>query len=320
MRTPKIGIVGAGAVGAASISALIDPTGVDPEIVVVNRNHKRAIGLAEDFAYAAALRSKARVRAGHYEDLAGSDLIMINAGVNERDGGATDRSDSRGRLKLIPANAKVYADVIPQIAAAAPTATLLVVTDPPDPLAEVARALAPDMHVVSTGTVIDSLRFRYRIAEEFDVQTDDVKAMVVGEHGTSAVSLWSTATIGDSFVEDLIAKRSEDPEKIKDRIRENVKYSNISIIEGIGASQHGIGAVTALIGNAIVRDDKAVLPVAAYNDEFGTTLGLPSVLGAAGVDRVLMPAMSDEERAALDKSAEVLRTASARALEEAGLS
>jgi L-lactate dehydrogenase len=311
----KIGIIGAGAVGAATVGSLIERGGVNPEIILIDRNEKKAMGLAEDFSYAAALNSLATVRAGRYDDLAGAELIIVNAGVNEKDGGATDRGDPQGRRRLIPVNAGIYADIIPRVQATAPSTTLLVITDPPDPLAEIARHLAPDLHVLSAGTVIDTLRFRYHIAREFGVRAGDVDATVLGEHGTSSVYLWSSARVGGVRVLDLLARRGDDPIEVQERISEAVTYSNISIIEGIGASQYGIGAVTARIAEAIVRDEHAILPVASHHDEYDTTISLPSVVGRFGVERVVCPDLTGEERAGLKESAQVLRDAAQTALD-----
>ena len=315
----RIGIIGAGAVTAATIASLIAPTGLDPEIIIVNRTHSRAVGLAEDFTYASAATSRARVHAGDYADLAGADLVIITAGVNEKDGGATDRSDDQGRRVLIPANARAYADIIGQLREVDPTATVLVVTDPPDPLAALSRRLAPEMTILSSGTTIDSLRFRYRIGQELDLPASAVDAVVLGEHGTSAVYAWSSARVAGRRVLDLIEETGEDVTVVQDRIREAVKYSNISIIEGIGASQHGIGAVVAQIAEAIADDSHAIMPVATYREEYGTFVGLPTVLGRGGAVRVLVPDLTDEEQAQLDESARILREADAIAFESAGL-
>jgi L-lactate dehydrogenase len=311
----KIGIIGAGAVGAATVGNLIQPGGVSPEIILIDRDRKKAAGLAEDFSYAAALDSLATVRAGGYDDLGDASLVIVNAGVNEKDGGATDRSDPQGRRRLTPVNARVYADIVPRVQAAAPGTTLLTITDPPDPLAELARHLAPDLHILSAGTVIDTLRFRYRIAREFGIRACDVDATVLGEHGTSSVYLWSSARVGGVRVLDLLARRGADAAEFQERIRQAVTYSNISIIEGIGASQHGIGAVTARIAEAIVRDEHAILPVASHHEEYGTTISLPSVIGRHGVERVMCPELTDAERAGLEDSAQVLRDAAQMALD-----
>ena len=109
----KVGIVGAGAVGAACLTSLIT-RGVACEVVLVNRNRKRADGVITDVQYGAALQPHVRLRAGEYADLKGASLIMVTAGVNEKDGGATDRSDPKGRLNLLHKNAKAYEDIIPK--------------------------------------------------------------------------------------------------------------------------------------------------------------------------------------------------------------
>ncbi|MGW9827894.1 L-lactate dehydrogenase [Brevibacterium pityocampae] len=311
----RIGIIGAGAVTAATVSSLIAATGIDPEIVIVNRTHARAVGLAEDFTYAAAAVSRAIVRAGDYSDLAGSDLVIITAGVNEKDGGATDRNDEQGRRRLIPANARAYVDMIGQLREVDPEATVLVVTDPPDPLASLARRLAPGMTVLSSGTTIDSLRFRYWIGKELGVPASEVDAVVLGEHGTSAVYAWDSARVGGRRVLELLEESGSDVAEVQERIRESVKFSNISIIEGIGASQHGIGSIVADIAEAIVSNSHAIMPVASYHKEFETSVGMPAVLGSGGVVRILRPELTEEEQAQLAESARVLREADAVAFE-----
>ncbi|HKN96483.1 MAG TPA: hypothetical protein VJX10_05160, partial [Pseudonocardiaceae bacterium] len=274
----------------------------------------RAKGVAADMRYASPLSPVVDVRAGDYDDLAGAALVMITAGVNEKAGGATDRNDPQGRLRLVDTNARVYAEVVPKIVAAAPDAVLMVVTDPPDPLADLTRELAGHDRVFSTGTLIDSLRFRVHLADRLRVRARDVHAMVVGEHGTSEVLLWSSATISGIPVLDLLANTGTPIDQVRAEIENDIRYANITIIEGTGASQYGIGAVSARLAEAVLRDECAVLPVAAYHDGFGVTLSLACVLGAGGVHAMYLPAMTDAERAALDRSAEALRDAARRAL------
>jgi L-lactate dehydrogenase len=310
----KIGIVGAGAVGAATALSLIERGGMCRELVLVDKDTARAAGVAADMRYASPLSPVVDVRAGDYPDLADAALVIITAGVNEKAGGATDRGDPQGRLRLVDTNARVYADVVPRIVAAAPDAVLMVVTDPPDPLADLTRQLAGHDRVFSTGTLIDSLRFRVHLADRLRVRARDVHAMVVGEHGTSEVLLWSSATVGGIPVVDLLGQGDTPIEKLRADIEDDIRYANITIIEGTGASQYGIGAVSARLAEAVLRDERAVLPVAAYHDKYGVTLSLACVLGAGGVQQMHEPAMTDEERAALDRSAEALRAAARRAL------
>src|SRR6266850_599548 len=134
----KIGVIGAGAVGSACLLSSI-LRGVAREIVLVNRDRKRAKAVVTDMQYGAALSPLVEIRDGDYPDLAGAALVMITAGVNEKTGGATNRNDPAGRLKLLESNAGIYRQILPEISNAAPDAVILVVTDPPDPLADVVR-------------------------------------------------------------------------------------------------------------------------------------------------------------------------------------
>jgi len=138
-----------------------------------------------------------------------------------------------------------------------------------------------------------------------------VEAIVVGEHGTSQVFLWSGARIGGRSVE-LFAKESGVSfDQFKKEIEQEVRYANITIIEGTGASVFGIGVVSARIAEIVLRDEQSVIPIGSFNQDFGTTLSLPSVLGRDGVSRIIMPEMSDGERELLDKSARTIREAAA---------
>jgi L-lactate dehydrogenase len=311
----KVGVIGAGAVGAATVLSLIERGGTCREIVLVDRTPERAAGVAADMRYAAPLSPVVDVRAGGYQDLVDAALVVITAGVNEKAGGATDRSDAQGRLRLLDTNAKVYADVVPRVVSVAPQAVLMVVTDPPDPLADLTRHLAGHDRVFSTGTLIDSLRFRVHLADRLRVRPLDVQAMVVGEHGTSEVLLWSSAEVGGIPVLELLGEDRQRLDAVRHDIEESIRYANITIIEGTGASQYGIGAVSARLVEAVLRDERAVLPVAAYNPDFDVTLSLVSVLGAGGVVRMHQPRMTAEERAALDRSVSTLREATRRALD-----
>src|SRR6266446_10120285 len=190
----KIGIVGAGRVGAACALSLVT-RGSAREIVIVDRTRARARAVAADLRYGASLCPEVALRDGDYAELAGADLVMLTAGVNEKSGGATDRGDPQGRLRLLDTNAGIYRDIVPKVVAAAPRAVLLVVTDPPDPLADLARRLAGHDRVLSTGTLLDSLRLRVHLAHRLGVNPASVEALVVGEHGTSEVLLWSSARV-----------------------------------------------------------------------------------------------------------------------------
>jgi L-lactate dehydrogenase len=307
----KVGIIGVGAVGSACAMAVMQ-RGSARELVLLDRTRTRARAVALDMSYGAPVSPTVDVRDGWYDDLKDADLVMITSGVNEKSGGATDRSDPEGRLKLLDANVEIYQDVVPQVVAAAPEALLMVVTDPPDPLADLTRYLAKHDRVISTGTVIDSLRFQVHIAQRLGVNPASVEAMAIGEHGTSEVLLWSSATVAGLPIQEACQQCGEPFEEVRDAVERDVRYANITIIEGNNASQYGIGIVCARLTEAVLRDERNIFPVASYQQAYGVTLALPSVVGRGGVIRVLTPPMSADERAQLQRSAERLQAAGHR--------
>lgn len=305
----RVGIIGAGGVGAATLVSLVMRGTAACRVIVLDKNRARAKGVVADLQYGATFSPAVELHAGDYADLADAVLVIITAGINEKAGGATDRSDPAGRLRLLETNAGVYRDIVPQVVRVAPQALLLVVTDPPDPLADLARTLAGHDRVLSAGTFLDSLRFRLHLARRLKVNPTQVEAQVVGEHGTSQVFLWFSARVAGTPIAKLLEENHQSAEAFRREVEQDVRYANITIIEGTGASQLGIGMVTARIAEAILRDEHVVIPIGSHNPKFGVTLSLPSVLGRSGVSRILEPEMTTEERQALERSADVLRSA-----------
>jgi L-lactate dehydrogenase len=304
----KVGIIGAGFVGAACAKAMLLRGSCD-HIVLHDVVTAKAKGLANDLSHGELLCPATRIEAGPISQLSGAKIVVITAGINERSGNAIDRNDKRGRLLLLPANTEIYKQIIPRIAEVVPEAVILVVTDPPDALADVARLLMKNGKIISSGTFLDSLRFRLQIARRLNCRAASVDANVIGEHGTSQVYVWSGARVGGEKVLDLAKSKRLDPKRFCLEVEESVKYANIEIIEGTGASQHGIGIVTARLVEAMLRDEKFVAPVGTYQPQFGVTLSLPSIIGATGVAEVLVPTLEEAELHALAASAEVLREA-----------
>ena len=304
----KLGIIGTGNVGCAIALAAVT-RGSAREVVLVNRTRKVARAVATDLRYGTPLGPKLDLSDGDYDDLRGAGVVLITSGVNEKTGGATDRSDPQGRLRLLDKNAEIYRDIVPRIVRAAPQAVLVAVTDPPDPLAVVAHKLAGHDRVLSAGTLLDSLRFRVHLGAHFGVDPMNVEAQVIGDHGTSQVFVWSSARIAGVPVASLARQRGEQLVELRTKIENEVRYANITIIEGHDASQYGIGIVSARIAEMILRDERSAVPIGSYQPQFGVTLSLPSVVGRTGVVEVLSPDLSDEERSGLEKSADNLRKA-----------
>src|SRR5262249_49268337 len=175
------------------------------------------------------------------------------------------------------------------------------------PLADIAREAGGGAAVLSTGTYLDSQRFRVHLGKHFGADPAHVEAQVIGDHGTSQVFLWSSARIGGVPVAALLERRGERMSELRHKLERDVRYANITIIEGHDASQYGIGIVSARIAEMVLNDERAVIPIGSYQKKFGVTLSLPSIVGRRGAIEVLEPAMSDEERDGLRKSADALR-------------
>jgi L-lactate dehydrogenase len=150
------------------------------------------------------------------------------------------------------------------------------------------------------------------VARRLHVDPASVEANVLGEHGTSEVFMWSSAQVAGVRVLEALPQTNADREELRRSIEEEVRYANITIIEGNQASQFGIGMVSARIAEIVLRDERGVIPIGSYNPAYGVTLSMPSVLGQTGVVKILEPAMSDKERQALQRSAETLKAAVAR--------
>lgn len=166
--------------------------------------------------------------------------------------------------------------------------------------------------VFSTGTLLDSLRFRFHLARRLNVSPASVEADVLGEHGTSEVFMWFSARVEGVRVLEVLPKGDHEAEELRRSIEQEVRYANITIIEGNQASQFGIGMVSARISEIVLRDERTVIPIGSFNPEYGVTLSMPSVLGQTGVVKILNPEMSDVERQGLLRSAETLKAAAAR--------
>src|SRR5499433_2686395 len=305
-KSVRIGIIGTGNVGCACAMAAVN-RGSAREIVLVNRTRKTAEAVATDMRYGTPLGPKVDIVDGDYDALEGAGIVLITAGVNEKTGGATDRNDPQGRLKLLDKNAEIYRDIVPRIVRAEPNAVLLVVSDPPDPLADIAREACPGAAVLSTGTYLDSQRFRVHLGKHFGADPAHVEAQVIGDHGTSQV--FTSARVGGVPVAALLQRHGERMDELRHTVEREVRYANITIIEGHDASQYGIGIVSARIAEMVLNDERAVIPIGSYQKRFGVTLSLPSVVGRGGVIEVLEPEMSDEEREGLRTSAANLNKA-----------
>lgn len=306
----KIGIVGTGFVGATTAYALV-MRGVGREIVMVDKNTRRAEAEADDILHAVPFANPIEIYAGDYNALSGSRVVIMAAGVNQKPG--------ETRMELLGRNAGVFRDVIPQIVMHAPDSVIVVATNPVDVMTHFAARIAAQHgwgkgRVFGSGTTLDTARFRALLGRELGVDSVHIHAYVIGEHGDSEVLAWSMAGVGGIPLEDFIAERHIELDQAKrDQIDQNVRRAAYHIIEGKGATYYGIGSALARIVDVILHDQRAILTVCAPESEVAgvadVTVALPRlVCGDGAVERLPLP-INAAEMEKLRRSASVVRQA-----------
>jgi L-lactate dehydrogenase len=308
----KIGIVGAGMVGASTAYALVIER-LASDIVLVDIDTERAQGEAMDLNHTVPFVTPTSIHAGDYEDLSGADCVLITAGVAQKAG--------ESRLVLVERNVEIFKDIVPKILEAAPEAVILVVTNPVDVLTAATIHISglPPSRVLGSGTVLDTARFRFELGRHFGVDARNVHAYILGEHGDSEVPIWSCATIAGMPLDDFCKKLHRDcKECVRDDIFERVKNAAYEIIRLKGSTYYAIGLGTVRILESILRDQQTVMSCSTWlSGQYGVEdlcFSLPVQLGRSGIVRVLDPPVSDDEADALRASARILR----EALEHAG--
>ena len=308
----KVGIIGAGFVGATAAYAMM-LNGTCSEIVLIDRDEPRAKAEAADIAHGAPLAKGVRAYAGDYKDLTGASLVVIAAGSNQKPG--------ESRLNLLARNAAILASIVPQVVQAAPDAVVLLVSNPVDIMTSIARALHPNPSLVmGSGTILDSARFRQLIGERAGVNARYVHSYVMGEHGDSSVMCWSGALIAGMPVATFMSERQIPwDDKIKEGIAYDVRNAALAIIAGKHATYYGIGIAVNSLADAIINDRHAVYTASggcAFDD---VCLSLPRLIGRKGILETLMPPLNKDESVALSHSAQVLYDAQEGVLKDGKL-
>lgn len=304
-KAARIAIIGAGHVGATAAYALMLRALVS-EIVLIDKNMTLAKAEAADIADANALARPARIWAGHYDDAATATIAVVTAGA------ATHGTESR--LSVLTRSAEIVGECIESLMHAGFAGIILVASNPVDLMAHVAfrKSGLTAPRVIGTGTLLDSSRLRQALAVKLDIAPGALDGFVLGEHGDSEVAAFSTVRAGGLSLKDFT---DLDVDLDEDVIAKDVREAGYQIISGKGHTSFGIATAVVRICEAIIRNERTVLPVSTLlTGEFGIVdvfLSLPCILGAGGVERILLPALSVEEQEALRRSAACIRQAMA---------
>ena len=301
----KVAIVGCGFVGSATAFALMQSE-LFTEMVLIDVDRDRAEGEALDIAHGMPFAGPMNIYAGDYDDAADAAIIIVTAGANQQPG--------ETRLDLVHKNVRIFKSIIPEIARRDYQGILLVVSNPVDILTHVALKLSgmPENRVIGSGTVLDTARFKYILGEHLGVDPRNVHARIIGEHGDSEIAAWSTANVSGIPVNDFCELRGHfDHDESMQRIAEDVKNSAYEIIAKKRATYYGIAMSVKRICEAIVRDEKPILPVSNFqhgvHDLHDVVLSMPAVVGKDGIEYQVPTPLSDDELARLHASAKALQ-------------
>jgi len=306
----RVAIIGTGAVGSTIAYATMI-RGLAHEILLADVLPRKAEAEAKDLMHGSMFVPSQTVMAGAIEDCAGSAVVVIAAGAKQRPG--------QSRLQLAEANAGVFRELIPRVVAAAPGAILLIVSNPVDVLTYATLKISglPRERVFGSGTVLDTSRFRFLLAQRLNVAAANVHAYIVGEHGDSEAPLWSSVHIAGIPL-DHFSSPNAPPLTARDReeIFHNVRDAAAQVIAAKGATNWAVGLAVARILEAILRDEQAILTVSGLLTDYygigGVAISVPSLVGLQGLRAALPIRLSDSELGALRRSADILRGVAAR--------
>ncbi|MFC4301874.1 L-lactate dehydrogenase [Cohnella boryungensis] len=295
-KKSRVVIIGAGAVGSTTAFTLLLRNRMD-ELVLIDANHKKAVGDALDMNHGMPFLGGAKLWAGTYEDCAEADIIVITAGAAQREG--------ETRVDLLKRNAAIFDSIITEVTKVNSHGILLIASNPVDIMSYLSlkKSNWPVNRVIGSGTLLDSARFRYLIGEKLDLDPRSVHGHIVGEHGDSELPLWSLANVAG-------AKLSLD-EADKLEIFENTRDAAYQIISAKGATYYAIALALDRIITAILRDEGAVLNVSTllqdYHGISNVFLGVPCIVDRTGVREVMDIQITEEEKALLHRSADKLK-------------
>ena len=302
----KIGIIGAGSVGATiAYAALI--RGVAREISLFDIGRSKEDAEVLDLNHGLLFAPQARVDGSDdIQILRGADVVVMTAGAKQTPG--------QTRMDLAEANAKICARILPEVVRVVPETTLLLVTNPVDVVTEIALDLTglPWQRVIGSGTVLDSSRYRYLVAKHCAVAVQNVHAYIAGEHGDSEIPLWGSATIGSIPLSQWnVEGHGRLAAAEKDAIVRNVKEAAYQVSQGKGATNNAVGLAVCNILEAILFDERRVLPVSGHLRGFRgmdeVCLSVPRVVGGSGIEAPLPIPMTVDEETGLRESAERIR-------------
>ena len=294
----KVVIVGCGNVGMSYAYALINRKTKVDEIVLIDRKEDKAHGEALDLNHGIPFGpGHMIIKQGTYEDCKDAKIVCICAGASQEPG--------ETRLDLINKNIIVFNDVLKNVMESGFNGIFLIATNPVDIMTYYTAKITqfPSNKVIGTGTTLDTARLKYLIGLKINIDSKDINAYVIGEHGDSEFVPWSLATISLQNIKDFIS------EEELEEIYVSVRDAAYEIIAAKGHTCYGIGMMLVRITNAILGNEMAILPVSTYDVKNDVYIGLPSIIGSTGASRKINIKLTPEEEVKLQNSINVIKDA-----------
>ncbi len=299
----KVVLVGTGFVGMSMAYALLNQGGVN-ELILIDVAKEKAVGEAMDLSDGVPCASARMViRAGDYDECKDANIVVITAGVAQKPG--------ETRLDLAKTNAKIIKEVTENVVKSGFKGIFLIASNPVDVMTYAVGKVSgfPTNKVIGSGTVLDTARLRFLVAEHLNVSSKNVHAYIMGEHGDSSFVPWSKSYIGCKPLKDIIEERKE-PEDVLENIYKQVQQEAYEIINKKKATYYGIGMGLTKIIKAILNDEHEILTVSTYlNGEYGQNdifIGVPAIVNASGIQEILNLKLSEEEKEKFNYSCSVL--------------
>ena len=298
MKNKKVVIIGCGNVGMSYAYALLNQRTYVNELALIDLNKERVEGEVMDLNHCLAFSpSKMKIKVGEYSDCRDASLIVLAAGVNQKEG--------ETRLDLLKKNASIFKSIIDEVMANGFDGVFLIATNPVDIMTYLTQKYSglPKERIIGSGTTLDTARLRYLVASQIGVSPSNVHGYVIGEHGDSEFIPWSNVNIALQSINDFISKDKQV------EIEEEVKDAAYKIIKAKGATYYGIGMCLVRITNAILGDENTVMVVSTYDKTNDIYIGLPSIINKNGADKKIQFSLNEDETVKLNNSVNIIKQA-----------
>ena len=304
MKKGKIVLVGTGFVGMSMAYSMLNRGGIN-ELVLIDINKDKTIGEEMDLSHGLPYApQKMNIKAGEYSECKDAEIVVITAGITQKPG--------QSRLELTAINAKMMKEITQNIMESGFNGVIIVASNPVDVMTYVVAKESglPKNKVIGSGTVLDTARLRYLMADYFKVSSKNIHAYIMGEHGDSSFVPWEHAYLGCKKIKDIMKDNNLPMEDLK-KIHEDVVNAAYEIIEKKKATYYGIGMALNRLVRAVLDDENSVLTVSTYlENQYGQSdiyIGVPAIINSNGVREIVKLELNEEEQKKLDESCKLIK-------------